>query len=118
MELTSSTVINIIGLFFGAVGIMWKVQASGSSTRELLRNELKENVNLFFNELNKLETKLDNASFKIERISIESKYVREDHDNLVRLGKDVEKNTKDISAQHAKIREVYQDMNKHVMKRN
>ena len=118
MELTGSNVINIIGLLFGAIGIMWKVQASGTATREIMRKELKEAVTLFFVELNKLEVKIDASALKIAGIAIESKYVREDHDDLVRLSKDVEKNTKDIGEQHGKIRQVYQDVNTHVLQRS
>jgi len=115
--MTITNVLTLIGLLIGAVGIMWRVQASGSSTRELLRKELKDNTDLFFTKLDKLDDKLDKNVSTIDKISVESKYVRRDHDNLVRLEKDVEKNTKDIRNQHGKIREVYLDMNKHVAKK-
>lgn len=90
-----SEIQDLVAIAFAFGGVIWRVS--------VLLNKIKED---FHNELTKTNAYLAKLDKEVSQIAVETKFVREDHDNLVKIAEHTKNAKDDINAQHAKIRDL------------
>lgn len=94
-SLTLANLAQIVSIIIGFGGVMWRISASQQKLKDDITKELKE-----------MNTNIVKIEKEVAEISVETKFVREDHDNLVKLASHVDDAKKDINGQYGKIRDI------------